>query len=111
VVTLSGGRLYQPSSATGEYVVFGEPWVDLTPDSLTVQGRDPLPRNQIRFISHSGNHGGHFADPAVAEDVVVWSDGSRTTGSVLIRNGRVEQAGHPPRPFREVHHIELAQRS
>jgi hypothetical protein len=108
LVSISGGSLNRPNPATGDYVVFREPWVTLTERTLTLQGQEPVPRGEIRFISHSGSYGGHFADPTVAEDVVIWSDGSRTAGRVLISNGQVEQPRRPRRPFREARYIELA---
>jgi len=111
VISISGGELYRQSPASGQFVVFREPWLTLTESSLTVQGREPVPRSEVRFISHSGSHGGHFADPRVAEDLVVWADGARTSGMVLIRNGRVEQPGRQRRPFEEVRYIELAPRN
>lgn len=107
-VEVSGGRLYAPSAGSGEYVVFQEPWLTLDHDRLTIQGHDPIPRGEIRFLSHSGQQRGHFADPPVAQDTVLWSDGSRTIGPVTISNGRVAQPRLRPRPFRDVRSIELA---
>ncbi|HYD11463.1 MAG TPA: hypothetical protein VEC11_01305 [Allosphingosinicella sp.] len=108
LISISGGELNRQSEVSGQYVVFRQPWITLTDSLLTIQGRAPVPRNQVRFIRHSDNHGGHFADPRVAEDVVVWVDDARTLGRVRIRNGRVEQPGRRPRAFEEVRYIELA---
>ena len=108
-VSIFGRPRDQRSSVTGEYVVFRVPWVSMTEQSLIIQGRDPIPRGEIRFVSHTGPRWRFLTrDPPVAEDVVTWSDGSRTSGRVLIRNGRVEQPRRPPRSFNEVDVIELA---
>jgi hypothetical protein len=111
VISLSGllpGERYRRTPSSGEYVVFREPWVTLSEESLTVQGREPFPRREIRFIRHSESHDGRFDDPVVAEDLVVWKDGSRSSGRVLISDGQVRQQGRRPRPFSDVRYIELA---
>lgn len=87
---------------------FREPWLTLTEQSLIVPGRPPEPRAQVRFISRFERGGRRYADPPQAEDLVVWNDGSRSSGQVLISDGQVRQQGRPPRPFSDVRYIELA---
>ena len=90
----------------GEFVVFRQPWVTLSEREIIFHGRPAIPRGgNLRSIRLEGEpERGDWPD----QDLVVWQDGTRTTGPVTITGGFVEQPGRPRRAFREVAYIELA---
>jgi hypothetical protein len=94
----------------GEYVTFRRPWLSLTASEIVFHGRPPIPRDgNLRRITIAPG----YPQPSrewPTEDVVVWTDGTRTTGAVAIRGGFIDQAGQRRRPLRDASHIELARR-
>jgi hypothetical protein len=91
----------------GEYTVFRFPWVEITPDAVVINGASrPRGEHWVLGVGEDTDHNYHHS-PRAPVDTVAWKDGTKTTGTVLVRDGKVLQPGRPARSLREVAHVEF----